>query len=191
MRIWVNTAVTKKYLVVFKGNAPNCEDHKSYPPVQKETNIIGNKTSHNHLWVLQAPLLMATLFQASDCHMQPRREQGVYSILVFTSKLAWLPAGTLQISRHLLLPRQMPYSLFPFLILSYHTLHGWAWEGGKGQEGKRRRWRAPVAWEEVRISKSFPISFSRGCSRFFFPSLFWEIAPPFLKPSASNTFQAP
>lgn len=58
----------------------------------------------------------------------------------------------------------MPYSMCPLFNLKLPQPPWANLRRDKGQEGKDKEVRAPVSQEVVRISKNFPIHFSRGCS---------------------------
>lgn len=187
MRIWVNSAVIKKYLVEFKGTIPYYGDHKSYPPVQKESCIIGNKMSCNHLWVLQGPFpgcWQSHIAQKGSGHL---RCPGLHQ------QLAQLPAGPLQISLFKVLAvttSDATQLVFPFVILSYHRLHGkpekkqrtgGEREGGESSCGPRG---------SQKSVKVVPLVSAEDIDNFF-ASLFWEIAPHFPKPQHPACFQTP
>lgn len=166
MRIWVNTAVTKKYLDYSRIQ----RHHSSLWGWQIISSSAGRDVHNREQSVPQSSLSLAVPI-ANDSPfpgywLSRAAQKGTGHSLRphLHQRLAWLPAGTLQMSKYLLLPHQVPYSLFSLFRLKLLQPPQTSLTREKGQEGKEKEARAPIAQGEVRISKSLPISFSRGCS---------------------------
>lgn len=160
--------IIKKYLVEFKYIIPYYGDHKSYPPVQKESCIIGNKMSCN-LWVLhRLAFANGSAFQGYWLSQQHRREEGTYSVLVFTSNQHGSLLAFFKYQDICCYHIRCHTSCVPFLILSYHSPHGQGWEETKDRRGKRRRWelQCPKKSESV---KAFPLVSTEDAADSSFP----------------------
>lgn len=131
---------------------------------RKRCVVTGNKVCCDHL-CLVVPITSDSPFPGYWLSHAAQKGTGHSLHPHLHQRLAWLPAGTLQMSKYSLLPHQMPYSLFSVFNLKLPQPPQASLSSEKGQGGKGKEARAPVSQGEARIRSSLQaLSFSGGRS---------------------------